>query len=106
MSRLEREGRSLASLTEEDIRAVGHEAGAELPSAPAGLLASALDPLACLAARNDIGGAAPREALRQANELADALTQHEKWIEAARRRNAEAEAALLAEAQALAGGVA
>lgn len=106
ISRLEREGRSLASLTEEDIRAVGHEAGAELPSAPAGLLASALDPLACLAARNDIGGAAPREALRQANELADALTQHEKWIEAARRRNAEAEAALLAEAQALAGGVA
>jgi argininosuccinate lyase len=106
MSRLETQGRALASVTEDDIKAVGLATGADLPPLPAGLLASALDPLACLSARNDIGGAAPREVLRQTNELADLFARHENWLDTVRRRNAEAQSALLAEAQALAGGVA
>ena len=106
MTRLDREGRTLASLTEQDVRSAGFALGAELPPLPPRLLDSALDPAVCLAARKDVGGAAPLEAMRQADELADLFMRHERWLEAARRRNVEAEAALLAEAETLAGEMA
>jgi argininosuccinate lyase len=103
ISRLENQGRLLASLTGEDLAAASREAGSSLPTLPSGLIASALDPLLCVEARRDIGCAAPEAVLQQTLELADAFAQHQAWIEAARDRNAAAESVLLMEARAFAG---
>lgn len=105
MTRLEAGGRTLAGLTEHELRAACREAGVAEP-VPDGLLRRALDVEACLAARGDVGGAAPAEVRRQAGEIADALGRHEGWLAAAGRCNAAAAEGLMAEARAFAGGAA
>jgi len=105
MTRLEAGGRTLAGLTEHELRAACREAGVAEP-VPDGLLRRALDVEACLAARSDVGGAAPAEVRRQAGEIADALGRHEGWLAAAGRRNAAAAEGLMAEARAFAGDAA
>jgi argininosuccinate lyase len=104
IGRLEAQGRTLASLTEQELQAACREHDGALPPVPAGLLTSALDPKACLAARSDVGGAAPVETERQIRELADAFLQHQLWFEAVQHRQAAAETDLLAEARAFAEG--
>ena len=103
MGRLEAQGRTLSSLTGEELKVACREADGNLPPVPHTLLQSALDPWSCLKARYDIGGAAPAEVLRQTHDLADSFARHEQWLEAARRRHATAEENLLAEARVLAG---
>jgi argininosuccinate lyase len=103
MGGLEEQGRTLSSLTDEELKAACRAAGGDLPPVPDTLLQSALDPWSCLKARDDIGGAAPVEVQRQTHDLADSFARHEQWLEAARHRHATAEENLLAEARALAG---
>lgn len=102
---LERQGRTLASLTEEELRTACREQSWAVPL-PEGLLESALEPATCLGARRDIGGAAPHEVRRQIGELAGSFPHHEIWLEAARLRHESAEDHLLAEAQIFARGAA
>ena len=71
MGRLEAQGRTLSSLTGEELKAACREADGDLPPVPHTLLQSALDPWSCLKARDDIGGAAPAEVLRQTHDLAE-----------------------------------
>lgn len=97
IGRMEAEGRVLASLTEEELQRACRKAGAEQP-VPEGLLRFALDPASCLQARGDVGGAAPREVLRQIGELTNAFRQHEERLSAIEQHYAAAERLLMAEA--------
>jgi argininosuccinate lyase len=105
IGRMEAEGRALASLTNAELQKACREAGAERPL-PDGLLRSALDPASCLQARGDVGGAAPREVVRQIGELANAFRQHEERLRAAERHYTVAEQRLMAEALAFTEGTA
>ncbi|ABS70266.1 Argininosuccinate lyase (plasmid) [Xanthobacter versatilis] len=105
IGRLESEGRVLASLTEAELQVACRNAGAKRPL-PDGLLRSALDPACCLRARGDVGGAAPREVVRQIGELACAFRQHEERLRAAERHYTVAEQRLIAEALAFTEGTA
>ena len=105
IGRLESEGRVLASLTEAELQVACRNAGAKRPL-PDGLLRSALDPACCLRARGDVGGAAPREVVRQIGELACAFRQHEERLRAAERHYTVAEQRLMAEALAFTEGTA
>jgi argininosuccinate lyase len=104
IGRLEAQGRTLASLTLDELQAACREHDRALPPVPGDLLKGALDPHACLRARHDVGGAAPEETERQIRELIHAFLRHEERLEAAHLRCAAAETDLLAEARALAEG--
>lgn len=95
---LEAQDRTLASLSETELRTACREVRDDLPPLPAGLLQSALDPSVCLEARRDIGGAATEEVLRQTGELTVSLSRHERWLADSRQHHVKAEASLLAEA--------
>jgi argininosuccinate lyase len=97
IGRMEAEGRVLASLTEEELQKACRKAGAQRP-VPEGLLRLALDPASCLRARSDVGGAAPREVLRQIGELANTFRQHEERLSAVEQHHTAAERRLMAEA--------
>ena len=58
---LEDNGRSLAEASVDDLCAALRDAGLPSISVTGQLLASALDPVACVASRTDVGGAAPEE---------------------------------------------
>jgi argininosuccinate lyase len=103
IGKLEAQGRTLASLTNDELQAACREHDRALPPVPDDLLDSALDPQACLRARSDVGGAAPVEVQRQIAQLTDALTRHEAWLASTRERQMMAEDRLLAEARANAG---
>ena len=68
---LELAGRTLSSLTQEELAAACRKIDGVHAPLPDGLLRSALDPSVCLRARRDIGGAAPEVTQRQIRELAD-----------------------------------
>ncbi len=104
IGRLEAEGRTLASLTDEELRRACAEEGRDLPPVPDWLRASALDPEICLKARSDVGGAAPEATGRQLRELADLLLPHQLWLEASQHRHVATANQLLAEARAFAEG--
>jgi argininosuccinate lyase len=99
--RLEAEGRSLSSLTADELRRACREADPGSPLLPEGLLEAALDPWACVFARGDIGGAAPEELAASVAELLEALSLHRRWIEGARSTRETARRRLLAEAEAM-----
>ncbi len=104
ISRLEIEGRTLSSLTADELRRTCREMSPESPPLPDGLLEAALDPWACVLARGDIGGAAPEELAAGVAELVEALSHHRRWIEGAQATQETARRRLLAEASALAEG--
>jgi len=69
MRTLEDEGRSLAEATIEDVHKLLQDMSLPVEGVNGDLLHSALDPSSCVAARYDIGGAAPREVKAMATEL-------------------------------------
>lgn len=103
VSGLEAQHRTLSSLTEDELQAACREHDESLPALPEGLLHAAFDPDACLAARRDVGGAAPEEVRRQSRELEAAFGQCARRFEAIRERNTKADSALLAEARMMTG---
>lgn len=106
IGRLEAEGRTFSSVTEEELTAACREyPSAALPLGES-ILKSALDPIACLEARRDVGGAAPEETRRQIHAVYETLRQHDEWLEAAQRCHKSAADHLLIEAQSLAGDLA
>jgi argininosuccinate lyase len=72
-----------------------------LPSAcvTEGLIASALNPSACVAARTDVGGAAPEEVTAMADALVAAIGEHRNRVEVAQAHREAALRRLLAEAE-------
>ena len=98
--RLSEEGRVLSSLSEDELQSACRAHG-YLQPIPQGLLASALDPLACLEARRDIGGAAPGETRRQIRALSLAFAAQREWMDQASERRRLAEADLMATANAM-----
>lgn len=64
-------------------------------------LREALDPVACAAARLQIGSSSPAAMDAMLDGIAEALAAHEAWSTEARDREAAAESALLARARAL-----
>lgn len=96
---LEENGRTLAKATADDLRTALHTAN--LPSAcvTEGLIASALNPSACVAARTDVGGAAPEEVTAMADALVAAIGEHRNRVEDAQAHREAALRRLLAEAE-------
>ena len=104
VTKLERSGRALSSLTVSDLSDALRAAGAPKAEVTQELLASALDPAACVAARTDVGGAAPDEVAGMAAELAAAANERRHALAAARERRKHALFHLHEEAVAFAKG--
>ena len=100
---LEENGRSLAEATAKDLDNALRCAGLPSDGVTDGLIAAALDPAACVAARIDVGGASPEEVTAMAAALAEAIGEHRRGIELARARREAALRRLHAEAEAFAG---
>jgi len=99
---LEEQGRKLADATLNDLCDALREADLPDGGMTQELLASALDPAACVMARIDIGGAAPQEVAAMAEELIVAAGKHRHAIDAARARRKGALERLYVEATAFA----
>ena len=102
IGRLEEQGRKLAHATLDDLRDALRESDLSDGGVTQELLASALDPAACVMARTDIGGAAPQEVAAMAEELIAAAGEHRCAIDAARAGRKRALDRLHAEATAFA----
>ena len=96
---LEDKGRSLADATVDDLCAALRDASLPSAGVTEQLLASALDPAACIAARTDVGGAAPEEVAAMAQALTVAAAERRSEIEAARAHRKAAFDRLRAEAK-------
>jgi argininosuccinate lyase len=79
-------------------------AGAPTEGVTRELLVSALDPAACVAARTDVGGAAPQEVAAMTEELTAAASGRCHAIDVARERRKRALDRLHGEATAFAKG--
>ena len=99
---LEDNGRSLAEASVDDLCAALRDASLPFISVTGQLLASALDPVACVASRTDVGGAAPEEVEAMAEALTAAAAERRRDIDAARAHRKTALDHLLAEAAAFA----
>ena len=99
---LEENGRSLAEATVDDLCGAFQEAGLPSIGVTEKLLASALDPAACVAARTDVGGAAPEEVEAMAETLTAAAAERRRGIEAAHAHRKAALDRLHAEAESFA----
>jgi argininosuccinate lyase len=102
IGRLEEQGRKLAEATLDDLRDALREADLSDGEVTQELLASALDPAACVMARTDFGGAASQEVAAMAEELIAAAREHRCAIDAARAGRKRALNRLHAEATAFA----
>jgi argininosuccinate lyase len=100
---LEENGRSLAGATLSDVGNALRAAGLPTDGVTDELIAAALDPAACAAARTDVGGAAPEEVTAMASVLAESVGEHHRRIEAARAHREAALCRLHAEAEAFVG---
>jgi argininosuccinate lyase len=96
---LEDKGRSLADATVDDLCAALRDASLPSAGVTEQLLSSALDPAACVAARTDVGGAAPEEVAAMAQALTIAAAERRSEIEAARAHRKAALDRLRAEAE-------
>jgi argininosuccinate lyase len=101
MARLDAQGRSLAQATAEDLAAAllsgdASAQGADLET----ILAAALDPATCLAARTGVGSAAPEEVAAMTKELGEAAAARREAIASWRARRMAAIDALLKDAAA------
>ncbi|WP_424360720.1 argininosuccinate lyase [Methylocystis parvus] len=104
VTEMEASGRRLADATPQDLLAALESAGVALDPAKARIvLASALDLKKCVAARTDIGCAAPDEVAAMAEELRRSARERRGQVMQMRRRQRAAIDALLAEARAFAG---
>ncbi|ABS70251.1 fumarate lyase (plasmid) [Xanthobacter versatilis] len=103
VTRLEQEGRTLASLSQSELSDACRAYDETLPAVPDGLLAEAFDPKACLEARRDIGGAAPAQVRRQAREFDDTFRHRAQDLAATTHRHAAALSRLVDEARSFAG---
>jgi argininosuccinate lyase len=101
---LDENGRTLSDVTLGDLSDALRAAGAPTTGVTQQLLALALDPKACVAARTDVGGAAPEEVAAMAEELTAAAGERRHAIDAARARRKCALDRLHAEATAFARG--
>ena len=99
---LEENGRSLAEANVGDLGDALRDAGLPSVGVTEQLLASALDPAACIASRTDVGGAAPEEVEAMAEALIAAAAERRREIEAARTRRKAALDRLHAEAESFA----
>lgn len=107
VAELEAQGRRLADATVQDLLSALEGARVALDPAKAErILASALDAELCVAARRDIGCAAPDEVAAMAEELAHTVRERRDQVAGMRGRRKAAIDALFAEARILAGGVA
>jgi argininosuccinate lyase len=105
VAELEAQQRFLADATAGDLVAALKSAGVELSIASsADILTSALDLNGCVAARTDIGCAAPDEVEAMADQLAGTVRQRREQVTQLRMRRKGAIDALLAEARAFIGG--
>jgi argininosuccinate lyase len=104
VTKLEQSGRALSSVTVSDLSDALRAAGAPKVGVTQELLASALDPAACVAARTDVGGAAPDEVAGMAAELAAAANERRHALAAAGERRKRALYRLHEEAAAFAKG--
>ncbi|HUB65820.1 MAG TPA: lyase family protein [Methylocella sp.] len=100
---LEESGRSLAEVTVCDVSDGLRSAGIPANSVTDELLASAFDLVTCIAARSDIGGAAPEEVAAMATTLTDSIGEHRRGFEVRRARREAALRHLGAEAESFAG---
>lgn len=100
---LEANGRSLAKATTSDVGNALRAAGLRTDGVTDGLVAAALDPAVCVAARTDVGGAAPEEVTAMASALTDAVGERRHGFEVARARREIALRRLHAEAETFAG---
>jgi argininosuccinate lyase len=98
---LETNGRPLAAATPADLVAALalEEADRVSVEQAAGILSAAFDLAGCLNARSDLGGAAPAEVLRMAEESRDIAEAHRHWVEQRRTAMADSRAMLLAAAR-------
>jgi argininosuccinate lyase len=99
----EEKGRNLAAANASDVTHALKSAGLPIEGVTGELVAAALDPAACISARNDIGGAAPAEVAAMASELNAVADARRRKFEAARACREAALCRLLADAKAFAG---
>ncbi|MBI2311270.1 MAG: argininosuccinate lyase [Betaproteobacteria bacterium] len=97
---------SLAKASPADLVAALEEAGRLSLAQAASLLRAALDLDACIEARSDLGGAAPREVSRMAEESHALAGAHRRWAEERGAAMQGARAALLAAARRFVAGAA
>jgi argininosuccinate lyase len=100
---LEQNGRSLAEATARDVSNELRATGLRSDGVTDGLVAAALDPAICIAARVDVGGAAPEEITAMASALTDAVGEWRRRFEPRRERREAALRRLHAEAESFAG---
>jgi argininosuccinate lyase len=96
---LEENGRTLAKVTADDLRTALTTANHLSVCVTEDLIASALNPSACVSARKDVGGAAPEEVTAMSEALAAAIGEHRHRVEAARTHRDGVLFRLLAEAE-------
>lgn len=101
---LEESGRSLAEAEADDLRRALNAAGFSSEGVTDELIAAALDPAICVAARRDVGGAAPEEVRSMAEDLRRALHAHHDFLNDARAHRDAALRRLEADAAEFAGG--
>lgn len=101
---LEEHGRSLATASVADVGNALRSAGLSADGVTDELVATALDPATCIAARADVGGAAPEEVTAMASSLADAVRERRQGFEAWRARREAAFRSLHADVRTFVGG--
>lgn len=99
---LEEKGQSLAQATLSDMHGALRDAGLSVTRVTEELRLSALDPIVCVAARSDVGGACPSEVLAMAETAADAAREARGAVAAKRAHREAALQRLRAEAEAFA----
>jgi argininosuccinate lyase len=95
-------GRSAAELTSADLDAAAQAAIGQPLQLSDPMFAQAFDPVAAIAARTEIGGAAPEPFEAMVAECRAALTRHSTWYKETTARMVTSETALLNRARALA----
>jgi argininosuccinate lyase len=103
VSRLEKQARSLADATPEDVAAAAAEMTGQPIAIESKILARSIEPMAAIAARNGHGGCAPEEVHAMAEALSRDLKSHLSWIHSVRDKQRRALDRLLEEAHAFAG---
>jgi argininosuccinate lyase len=99
---LEEKGQSLAQGTLSDLHGALRDAGLPVTGVTEELLRSALDPIVCVAARRDVGGACPSEVRAMAETASDAASEARRAVAAKRAHREGALQRLRAEAEAFA----
>jgi argininosuccinate lyase len=100
---LEEKGRCLAEVSAEDVRIACISTGLSPDGITDELVTAALDLATCIAARKDVGCAAPEEVAAMASELNALVRDRRRSFDSARARREAALSRLLAEANTLAG---